>query len=210
MEENKKQENQTVGTQDPKQKAKVGTIDQASPDEVKDKLERIKVRRVQRSSNERGPRREREKDREDIDTKIINIRRVTRVYQGGKRMRLSVCVVVGDRKGSIGLGIGKGPDVRSAEAKAVNYARKHMNKINLKGNTIPHQIMGKKGAAAVFMKPAMPGTGVIAGAAVRAVVEVAGIKDILSKVLGSSNSISNAYATLDGLTNLRLGRGSIR
>ncbi|MBN1915964.1 30S ribosomal protein S5 [Candidatus Dojkabacteria bacterium] len=189
-----------------KQKAKVGTVEQTSPGEVKERLERIKVRRVQRKSDARGNKRGRDKDRDELDTRIINIRRVTRVYKGGKRMRLSAFVVVGDRKGSIGLGVGKGSDVRSAEAKAINYARKHMVKISLKGNTLPHQIIGKSGAAEVFMKPAAPGTGVIAGSAARAVVEVAGVKDILTKVLGSDNSINNAYATLDGLTKLRLTR----
>ena len=205
-----KKETSVQAQEQPRQKAKVVTGVQVNPEEVRDRLERIKVRRVQRKSDDRGRRRERDRDRDELDTRIIKIRRVTRVYQGGKRMRLSACVVVGDRKGSIGIGIGKGPDVRSAESKAINYAKKHMSKILLKGNTVPHQIIGKRGAAAVFMKPAAPGTGVIAGAAVRAVVEVAGIKDILSKVLGSSNSINNAYATLDGLKNLRLSRGSIR
>ncbi len=135
----------------------------------------------------------------DIDKKIISIRRVTRVYKGGKRMRLSVAVAVGDRKGKVGIGMGKGPDVKSAEEKAVKQARKNMVEVTIKGSTIPHQIFHKKGAARIVLRPASPGTGIIAGGAVRAVVELAGVRDVLSKIIGTSNKITNAQATLEAL-----------
>jgi small subunit ribosomal protein S5 len=115
-------------------------------------------------------------------------------------------VVVGDRKGSIGIGLSKGKDVRDAQRKAVNKAKKRMVKIKLKGQTIPHELTEKFRAAKVFLKPAAPGTGVIAGGAVRAVVEAAGIKDILSKVIGTKNVIPNVYATFNALTKLKLVR----
>ena len=139
----------------------------------------------------------------EFDKKIISIRRVSKTYSGGKRMRLSVFLVVGDRKGKVGLGLGKGADVVSAEEKAMSHAKKHMVMIKLKGNTIAHELLYKRGAAKIFMKPAAPGTGVIASGSLRAVFEAAGIKDILSKVIGSSNSITNAYAAFEALQNLK-------
>lgn len=147
--------------------------------------------------------RERRPNSDELDKKIVSIRRVARTYSGGKRMRLSVLVVVGDRKGRVGVGLGKGEDVKKAEEKAVNYARKRMVSIALKGTTIPHEITYKRGAAKVFLKPAAPGTGVIAGSSMRAVLEAVGVKDILTKVLGTGNAISNVYATLDALKNLK-------
>jgi small subunit ribosomal protein S5 len=203
MAENQETQNQEAS----KVESNVVIKKQDSPNVVRDRLqkEKIKVRRTSKGGPENKRKRDRG-ERDDYDTRIVSIRRVTRVYKGGKRMRLSAVVVVGDRKGSVGIGLGKGPDVRSAEEKAFNFAKKHMYKIQLKGNTIPHEFVGERGAARVFMKPASPGTGVIAGAAVRAVVEVAGIKDILTKSLQSPNHINNAYATLNGLRNLRLQR----
>ena len=128
----------------------------------------------------------------DLDKRIISIRRVTRVYSGGKRMRLSVCLVVGDKKGKIGIAMGKGVDVMSAEAKAFNKAKRDMVTISLKGKTIAHTINYKRGAAKIVLRPAAPGTGVIAGSALRAVLEAVGIEDILTKVIGSPNLINNA------------------
>ncbi len=208
MAENQETQNQEAS----KVESTVVVKQQDSPNVVRDRLqkEKIKVRRTSKGGgdNSRGDRKGRRDrgERDDYDVRIVSIRRVSRMYKGGKRMRLSAVVVVGDRKGNIGMGVGKGPDVRAAEEKAFNYAKKHMYKIELKGNTIPHTIMGERGAARVFLKPASPGTGVIAGSAVRAVVEVAGIKDILTKSLKSPNGINNAYATMNGLRNLRLTR----
>lgn len=150
------------------------------------------------------------KNQDEFDKRIVSIRRVTRVYKGGKRMRLSVMVVAGDKKGRVGAGIGKGADVRSAEEKAYNQAKKNMVSVNLKGTTIPHQTQYKKGAAKVFMKPAAPGTGVIAGGAVRDVLEVVGISDILTKIIGSNNSVSNVYTTIEALQSLLPARSNVK
>lgn len=165
----------------------------------------------QRGHQRRRPGRRKDRSRrhkgdDEYDSKIVSIRRVTRVYKGGKRMRLSVVVAVGDKKGHVGMGVGKGADVRSAEAKAIAYAKKHLVTIGMKNDTIPHHISHKKGAAKVFLKPAAPGTGIIAGASVRAVVELAGIKNILTKIIGTKNSINNAYATLEALSLLKTSR----
>lgn len=148
----------------------------------------------------------RKREEEELDVRIVSIRRVAKVKAGGKRLKLSVMVVVGDKTGQIGVGVAKGKDVRDASRKAVAKAKKSMIKVPLKGQTIPHEITQKFCAAKVFLKPASPGTGVIAGGAVRAVVEAAGIKDILSKELGSRNAISNVYAAFEALKNLRLSR----
>ncbi|MEK7065399.1 MAG: 30S ribosomal protein S5, partial [Patescibacteria group bacterium] len=108
-------------------------------------------------------------------------------------------VVVGDKKGRVGVGLGGAPDVSSAVRKGVTYAKKHMITVPMKKTTIPHEVRIKRGAAIVLLKPAPPGTGVIAGGAVRAVVEAAGIRDIVSKILGSKNQASNVYATMEAL-----------
>jgi len=161
-----------------------------------------KRRQDKRGGRGRGRGRKRE-NTDGIDKRIVNIRRVARTYSGGKRMRLSVLVVAGDKNGRVGAGLAKGVDVRSAEAKALNLAKKNMKKVNLRGGTIPHELNYKKGAAKVFMKPAAPGTGVIAGGAMRAVLELVGVKDILTKVIGTQNSISNVYAAIEALESLK-------
>lgn len=144
------------------------------------------------------------KDNSDgVDKKIVSIRRVSRTYSGGKRMRLSVLVVAGDKNGRVGAALAKAADVRTAEDKAFSLAKKKMVKVSLRGGTIPHQVTYKKGAARIFMKPAAPGTGVIAGGAMRAVLELVGVKDILTKVIGSSNNISNVYAAIEALQSLK-------
>jgi len=164
-----------------------------------------KRNRIERKQNDQGKRSSRRKrgNEDGIDKRIVSIRRVARTYSGGKRMRLSVLVVAGDKKGRVGVGLGKGADVRVAEEKAFNSAKKSLVKIQLRGVTIPHEIVYKKGAAKIFMKPATPGTGVIAGGAMRAVLEMVGIKDILTKVIGTSNNISNVYASIEALQSLK-------
>jgi small subunit ribosomal protein S5 len=117
-------------------------------------------------------------------------------------MRLSVFVVVGDYKGNVGVGLGKGADVGSAQKKAVSRAKKNLIHVEMKGNTIPHEIEYKLGATKLILKPAAPGTGLKAGSSVKAVVELAGIKDVLSKLLGSTNSINATYATMAALSSL--------
>ncbi len=158
-----------------------------------------KIRPKRRREGKRG----RDAEDDGFDQKIISIRRVTRMFYGGRRMRLSVFLAVGDRNGRVGLGIGKGSDVRSAQEKAFAQAKTQLIQVPLKGNTIPHDITYKYGAAKVLLKPASPGTGVIAGSSMRLIAEVAGIKDMLGKILGTNNKISNAYATLNALKQLR-------
>lgn len=175
------------------------------PVEAGAEKKKVMVRRVMRNKpqNQGGKKRNGKGEKREFDKKIVSIRRVTRVNKGGKRMRLSVCLVVGDRKGRVGIGIGKGADVRSAEEKAFTFAVKHLITIPLNKNTIPHEIVYKRGAAKIFMKPAAPGTGVVAGSALRSVLEVVGVKDILTKVIGTGNPINNAYATIEALQEMK-------
>lgn len=136
--------------------------------------------------------------------KVVQVNRVSKKTKGGNKIGFSVLVVVGDRKGRVGVGLGQAPDVSSAVKKAVSYAKKHQIIVPMRGRTIPHQVHVKRGAAKILLKPAPPGTGVIAGGAVRAVVEAAGIRDISSKILGSKNQASNVYATIDALKQLKI------
>lgn len=135
--------------------------------------------------------------------KVVSVNRVSKKTQGGNKRGLSVVVVVGDRKGKVGVGLGKASDVQSAVRKATTYAKKHLITVPLKDSrTIPHNVTIKVGAAKILLKSAPEGTGVIAGGAVRVVVEAAGIRDIVSKILGTSNQASNVYATLAALSTL--------
>ncbi len=156
----------------------------------------IKDRRFERK-------RERSKKKREYETRIVSIRRVAKVKAGGKRLRMSIMVVVGDKKGKVGIGLAKGKDVRDAQNKAISKAKKNMIEVPLKGRTIPHEITCKYKAAKIFLKPASPGTGVIAGDTIRAVVEIAGIKDILTKEIRTNNAISNVYATFKALKKLK-------
>ncbi len=139
----------------------------------------------------------------EFQEKIVQVSRVSKKTKGGNKIGFSVLVVVGDRKGQVGVGLGKAPEVQSAIKKAVTYAKKHLVTVPMKGTTIPHPINIKVGAAKIMLRPASAGTGVIAGGAVRAVTEAAGIHDILSKVLGTSNKASNVYATIEAFRRLR-------
>lgn len=134
---------------------------------------------------------------------VIEVARVVRVVKGGRRFRFRVSVVVGDRNGRVGFGIGKSKDVQQAVRKAQGQAEKNMISIKLSEGTIAHQVEAKFKAAEVFLKPTRPGTGVIAGNAVRIVAELAGIRDLVAKVYGSPNKISNVQATLAALQKLR-------
>jgi small subunit ribosomal protein S5 len=162
-------------------------------------FDRNKSRNNQRNNNKN----QRRQNADDIEKRIVSIRRVSHTYKGGKRMSLSVLVVVGDRKGKVGAAVGKGADVKSAETKAYNKAKKNMVTVQLHNTTIPHQILHKKGAVKIFMKPAAPGTGVIAGASLRSVLELVGVKDILTKIIGASNPITNVYATIEALQSMK-------
>ena len=135
--------------------------------------------------------------------KVVQVNRVSKKTKGGDKRSLSVIVVVGDRKGRVGVGLGKAADVQSAVRKAATYAKKHLITVPMRGKSIPHQIFYKRGAAQIMLKPAPDGTGVIAGGAVRVVVEAAGIENVVSKILGTKNQASNVYATLEALKRLK-------
>lgn len=139
----------------------------------------------------------------DFFERVVQVNRVSKKTKGGDKRSLSVLVVVGDRKGKVGVGLGKAAEVQSAVRKATTYAKKHLIDVPLKGRTIPHQVLVKYGAAQVLLKPAPVGTGVIAGGAVRVVVEAAGVHDVVSKSLGTKNKASNVYATMKALGELR-------
>jgi small subunit ribosomal protein S5 len=138
----------------------------------------------------------------EFEEKVISIDRVARVVKGGRRFRFRATVVIGDGKGRVGLGIGKGGEVMTSIAKAVARARRNMITIPLKNGTIPHEVNVRFSGAQVMLKPASAGTGVIAGGAVRSVVEAAGIHDLLTKSFGSTNKVNNAYATIMALSQL--------
>lgn len=139
----------------------------------------------------------------EFEERVISIDRVARVVKGGRRFRFRATVVVGDNNGRVGVGVGKGGEVMTSIAKAVSKAKAHMINVPLRDRTIPHEIEVRFSGARVFLKPAAPGTGVIAGGAVRSVVEAAGITDLLTKSMGSTNKVNNAYATILALSSLK-------
>ncbi len=139
----------------------------------------------------------------EFDQKVVEIKRVTRVVAGGKRMRFRALVVIGDRKGKVGMGLRKGVDVAEAVNKAVNAAKKNMIIVPLVNETIPHQVKLKFASSRILLIPARPGTGIIAGGALRSVLDLAGVKNILSKMLGSSNKVNNVKAVFEAFKKMK-------
>jgi small subunit ribosomal protein S5 len=143
----------------------------------------------------------------DLEEKVVQVKRVSKKTKGGNTIGFSVLTVTGDKKGKVGVGIGKGLDVASSIRKSLSYAHKHQIIIPLKGNTIPHAITWKYGAAKVMLKPAPVGAGLVAGGSVRAVLAAAGVRDVVAKMIGSRNAVTNAYCVMEALGNLKTDDG---
>jgi small subunit ribosomal protein S5 len=166
------------------------------------------VRRGRRTSSRESNRRssdssDRQREQSEWEEKIIQVRRVTKVVKGGKKLSFRAVVAVGNGKGQVGIGVGKASEVINAIQKGVVDARKSLIKVPLVGTSIPHQIVGKQGSSRILLRPAAKGTGVIAGGAARAILELAGVGDVLTKSLGSRAPLNVARATIDGLGSLR-------
>ncbi|KKU96784.1 MAG: 30S ribosomal protein S5 [Candidatus Amesbacteria bacterium GW2011_GWB1_48_13] len=142
-------------------------------------------------------------ENKEFAEKVVQVNRVSKKTKGGNRISFSALVVVGDKKGRVGVGLGKAKDVSSAMRKGSTYAQKHLINVPIKGTTIPHEMRIKWGAARMLLKPAPAGSGVIAGGPVRAVIEAVGIKDIVGKILGTNNKATNVYATFEALKRLK-------
>lgn len=145
----------------------------------------------------------RRRKKPEFEQKLLDLARVTRVVKGGRRFRFRATLVIGDKRGKVGVGVAKGADVSNAIEKAYNNAKKYLIEVKMSGNTITHDVQQKLGGAKVLLKPAAEGRGIIAGGAVRAVVSLAGVKDVVSKSLGSSNKLNVARATIEALKQLK-------
>lgn len=159
-----------------------------------------------REQGGRGRRERRPEEPKEFDQRILELARVTRVTQGGKRMRFRACVIIGDRKGRVGYGVAKGADVTASVNKAATQAKKRLVTVPLMKGTLPHAVHQKFAAADIILKPAPQGTGIKAGGAVRVVLELAGVPNAVGKILGSNNKINNTKATMAALKKLRIPR----
>ncbi len=157
---------------------------------------------MQNNQNNGRPAKDQPQEEKQFDERILNIDRVARVVKGGRRFRFRALAVAGDRKNKVGIGSAKGADVTTAVAKAMEVAKKNMVTVHLYKETLPHEASAKVGGAHILIKPASPGTGLIAGGVVRTVLEVAGVRNALSKSLGSTNKTNTAYATLEALQSI--------
>ena len=180
-------------------------IEQVAAQEVTNETKENKPQHKGRPQGKRAPRRgDRRNQTPEFQETVVTVRRVSKTVKGGRNMRFTALVVVGNGKGTVGFGTGKAKEVPDAIKKALEAAKKNLYKVPMvKGDTFPHYIEGKFGACKVVMKPAPDGTGIVAGGPVRAVLELAGIKNIYSKVYGSRNSINMVRATVNGITNLK-------
>ena len=188
--------NQAAGTNN----KNAGTAPSSAPGGKSVYADKRQAFRNRGRKNTRGPRKD---GGDEFDQRIVDIARVTRVMAGGKRMRFRVCIALGNKKGKIALGLAKGADVAIAVTKAVNKAKREFIDVPIVNSTIPHQIYHKYGAAKVLLKPASRGRGVIAGGAVRIILELAGVKNIASKNLGTNNKVNVAKCTIEALKNLK-------
>lgn len=161
-------------------------------------------------SNNKKNNKLKEKDNE-WQERVVQVRRVTKVVKGGKKLSFRAILIIGNEKGSVGVGVGKASDVVGAVKKAVSDGQKHLINVPLtKDNSIPHIITGRSGAANVIIRPSAPGSGVIAGGSIRTLLELAGVKNVLAKQLGSGNPLNNARATANGLMNLKTFKESLK
>lgn len=161
-------------------------------------MEKVQTKPKQNKRQNQAPREERE-----FEQNIIDLARVTRVMAGGKRMRFRACLVIGDRKGRVGMAVAKGADVTLAVNKAYTKAKKNLVRVPIVNETIPHQVMVKFGAAKILMKPAPKGTGIIAGGAARIALDLAGVSNVVAKIMGTNNKINNTKATIEALKSLK-------
>lgn len=156
-----------------------------------------------RNRRGRGGRGRGDKPQEEFDSTIVDLARVTRVMAGGKRMSFRACVVIGDKKGRVGMGVKKGADVQLAVQKATDYAKKHLVQVKINEGTLPHTTVARFKGAQVLMKPAKEGTGIIAGGPIRVVMEMAGIQNVVAKMQGSSNKVNNVTAVIRSLKDMK-------
>lgn len=173
--------------------------------EATEAQEEVKEAAPRREDRPRRSDRRREEEREDspYESRLVSVGRITKVVKGGRRMRFNALVVIGDGKGLVGFGTGKAHEVPDAIKKATKDAEKNLIKVPLYRTTLPHEVIGHYGSGSVLLKPAVPGTGISAGGPVRAVMELAGVEDVLSKCLGSNTPVNVVRATFDGLKQLR-------